>query len=528
MNKKFASVLSVIILVLVVTFLIKSNKKDFLQSKNKKEPKKEKILPAFEVQYLKNPSFNYTVNDTNLIGAKNKKIFFNTDYSKDRNILCFRGNAQRSKPSVGVISKNPTKLAVKWKFQTAVDSRKTKFGVWGGGTGWTGQPLYVEWKTESGWKQNLLGEYQNNTSLNEVIFGSLCGKVYFLDLLSGKPTRNPIDIGNPIKGTVSVDPRLNGMIYIGQGIQYNEKFGCYFYDFFSGKQILHQSGLDNYSYRSWGAFDSNPLVDRENQVLFWPAENGIVYRYDLTDLTKSPFKFKYQVKDKPHQGIESSFGAYRNLGYFSDNNGNVFCLDLSKMKPVWYFDNIDDSDASIALDIENDKPFLLIGNEVDKQGSVGGGFFRKIDGLTGKEVWNVRRTCTGTNSGALSNNGGILSSCLIGKKKSADILITVYSRVGDNLGGEIVAVNKKTGQELYKILLKNYSWSSPVDVYDKDGNMYFVHGDVSGLFSLYEGKTGKIIDSMKLHGAIESSPIAIDNQVIIGTRGGIIYCLTIQ
>jgi len=239
-------------------------------------------------------------------------------------------------------------------------------------------------------------------------------------------------------------------------------------------------------------------------------------------------KFKYLKNGKPHQGIESSFGAYRNLGYFSDNNGNVFCLDLSKMIPVWYFDNLDDSDASIVVDIENNKPFLFLGNEVDKQGSVGSSFFRKVDGLTGKEIWNIRRTCTGTNNGSLSNNGGILSTCLIGKKKAKDLVITVYSRVGNKLGGEIVAINKKTGAELYKIEMPYYSWSSPVDLYDEHGNMYFVLGDVSGLFSIYEGKTGKKIDSIQLEGAVESSPIAVDNKVIIGTRGGFIYCLTIN
>ena len=297
---------------------------------------------------------------------------------------------------------------------------------------------------------------------------------------------------------------------------------------FSGELLHYQAGIDNFSYRFWGAFDSNPLVDSKNNTLFWPAENGIIYRYDLLKLNKEPVKFKYSKLNKPHQGIESSFGAYRNLGYFSDNNGNVFCLNLSTMKPIWYFDNLDDSDASIVIDIENDKPFIYLGNEVDKQGTEGNSFFRKIDGLTGKELWSIKRICTGTNKGALSNNGGILSTCIVGKKKASDLAISVFSRVGDELGGEIVAVNKKTGQEIYSIRLKNYSWSSPVDIYDSEGNMYFVLGDVSGLFSLYDGRTGKKIDSIQLDGAVESSPIAVNNNVVIGTRGGLIYSILVK
>jgi outer membrane protein assembly factor BamB len=337
-----------------------------------------------------------------------------------------------------------------------------------------------------------------------------------------------LSIENPIKGTISLDPRLNGMLYVGQGIKHTEKFGSYFFNMFSGELLHYQAGIDNFSYRFWGAFDSNPLVDSKNNTLFWPAENGIIYRFDLLKLNKEPIKFKYSKLNKPHQGIESSFGAYRNLGYFSDNNGNVFCLNLSTMKPIWYFDNLDDSDASIVIDIENDKPFIYLGNEVDKQGTEGNSFFRKIDGLTGKELWSVKRICTGTNKGALSNNGGILSTCIVGKQKASDLAITVFSRVGDELGGEIVAVNKKTGQEIYSIRLKNYSWSSPVDIYDSEGNMYFVLGDVSGLFSLYDGRTGKKIDSIQLDGAVESSPIAVNNSVVIGTRGGLIYSILVK
>ena len=97
---------------------------------------------------------------------------------------------------------------------------------------------------------------------------------------------------------------------------------------------LTNSGNDSFSNRFWGAFDSNPLVDEKNEVLFWPAENGIIYRYDLQKLNKEPLKFRYSKINKPHQGIESSFSAYRNLGYFSDNNGNVFCLNLKTLKLV--------------------------------------------------------------------------------------------------------------------------------------------------------------------------------------------------
>lgn len=525
MSKKIVLIFFTTCLLSIVFYFLKPHEEI---KKTISKENKEVRLKDFQFPEFSDSSFIFSVNYSSDSLDTNAQIYFYQKYSDESNILCFRGNAQRSKSSTGKLVKSPNKLQVKWKFKTSYDSTKTQFGVWGGGTGWTGQPLFVHWKSGSTWKKNLRSSFMDQRELKEIVVGSLCGKVYFLDLEKGAETRNSISIGNPIKGTISIDPRLNGNLYIGQGIQHTDKFGNYFYDMFSGDLLKYNSGNDPFSNRFWGAFDSNPLIDEKNEILFWPAENGIIYRYDLQKLNKEPLKFRYSKLNKPHQGIESSFGAYRNLGYFSDNNGNVFCLNLKTMKPVWYFDNLDDSDASMVIDVVEDKPFLLVGNEVDKQGSQGNAFFRKIDGLTGKEIWKINRNCTGSNNGPLSNNGGILSTCIVGKGKVNNLLITVFSRVDNDMGGEIVAVDKETGKEIYSIKLNSYSWSSPVDIYDHQGNMFFIHGEVSGKLSLYEGKTGKLIDSIMLDGAIESSPIVVDNNLIIGTRGGYIYNITLK
>ncbi|MBM3452131.1 MAG: PQQ-like beta-propeller repeat protein [Bacteroidetes bacterium] len=522
-------------LLILVGFLFSSGvyfyfffKKNDRNNKAILKQKKEVKLKNFILPYLEDSTFIFSLNYSSDSLDTTSQIYFYQKYSDDSNILCFRGNAQRSRSSIGKLTSSPKKIQIKWKFKTDIDPTRTHLGVWGGGTGWTGQPLFVHWKSGSNWRKNLRSSFYNRKELKEVIVGSLCGKVYFLELENGIEIRNPISIKNPIKGTISIDPRLNGNLYIGQGIKHTEKFGNYFYNMFTGDLLKYNSGNDQFSNRYWGAFDSNPLIDEKNQILFWPAENGLIYRFDLQKLNKEPIKFRYTKLNKPHQGIESSFGAYRNLGYFSDNNGNVFCLNLKTMKPVWYFDNLDDSDASMVVDIIEDKPFLYIGNEVDKQGLSGKSFFRKIDGLSGKEIWNIERTCSSNIGGSNVNNGGILATCLVGKGKARDLIITVFSRLNNDNGGEIVAVNKETGKEIYSIKLNSYSWSSPVDVYDKEGNMYFIHGDVSGNLNLYDGKTGLVIDSIVLEGAIESSPITVDNNLIIGTRGGYIYNISIK
>jgi outer membrane protein assembly factor BamB len=453
-------------------------------------------------------------------------VSFDQDYQSQQGLFCFRGNAQRSAPSRGRLKTRPQKLRHIWSFKTATNTSPTEFGIWGGGTGWTGQPLYVHWKNQTGWKDNLNPEFGLNQELHEVIVGTLSGHVYFIDLLSGKASRKPINIENPIKGTVSLHPELNGMLFVGQGIQQKTKFGNYTFNMLNGKLLQYHSGADAFAFRGWGAFDSNPLIESKSGYLFWPAENGLIYRYKINpnNQLSPPLKLRYKVKDKFYQGLEASFAAYQNMGYFADNSGNVFALNLETMQPVWYFDNLDDSDASIAIDIEAGIPYLYLGNEVDKQGQNGAAYFRKINGNTGKEVWSQVKNCNSNSE----INGGILSSALIGKFKAQNTVMTVFSRVGKSLGGEIKALNKQTGELLYSIPLKSYSWSSPVDIYDEEGNMYFVLGDASGKLTLYDGQTGDMIDSVNLGSVIESSPIAIDNRIVIGSRGSAIHSYEIE
>ena len=53
---------------------------------------------------------------------------------------------------------------------------------------------------------NIKSEFKN-IDLVEVIYPTLDGNIYFLNLEDGKPTRNPINIGFSTKGTGMIDPR---------------------------------------------------------------------------------------------------------------------------------------------------------------------------------------------------------------------------------------------------------------------------------------------------------------------------------
>jgi hypothetical protein len=77
-----------------------------------------------------------------------------------------------------------------------------------------------------------------------------------------------LSIGNPIKGCVSVDPRKNGLIYVGQGIQHGARLGANVFDMFSRKEILHINGKNVQSVGRWGAFDSNPIPKKIPEKFF--------------------------------------------------------------------------------------------------------------------------------------------------------------------------------------------------------------------------------------------------------------------
>ena len=206
---------------------------------------------------------------------------FEDSYStSSNNILCFRGDPKRNSPSRGNIKGKPIKVRKDWVYKTRKDVVPSRLGTWGGGSGWTGQPLTVQWNKEMKLKLGITDEeFINDNEAIGVTIGSLSGDIYFLNFENGKPTRNYLTVDGPIKGTPSIDPRLNGYLYVGQGIPKPKKrMGSYVLDMVSGKVVYHQPGIESDAYRRWGAFDSNPLIDKNSGLVIWPSENGLIYR----------------------------------------------------------------------------------------------------------------------------------------------------------------------------------------------------------------------------------------------------------
>ena len=51
--------------------------------------------------------------------------------------------------------------------------------------------------------------------------------------------------------------------------------------------------------------------------------------------------------------------VYSNYGYTADNHGNILCINLNTMKPVWRYDYRDDNDSSPVVGVEDGKPYIV-------------------------------------------------------------------------------------------------------------------------------------------------------------------------
>ena len=116
-------------------------------------------------------------------------------YEKANGIFTFRKNLLRNASFGGKVKGTPSHIDIAWEFTTAFDTAHTRFGTWGGGSGWTGQPLYVRWTDEQ------MDQFRKSSpgltpdfAQEEIIVGSLCGQGYFINYQTGKASREPLDL----------------------------------------------------------------------------------------------------------------------------------------------------------------------------------------------------------------------------------------------------------------------------------------------------------------------------------------------
>lgn len=489
-------------------------------------PVEEVSLPDTTYPSANVLEFVVDVVDKNTSG---KITSFEDVYANAPGIFTFRGGLKRNTPHEGKVTGTPSKISVAWEFKTAFDSEPTKLGTWGGGSGWTGQPVYVNWPDSiyEKFKNEAVG-LTSNFSKEEIMVGSLSSNVYFIDFATGKASRKEVDVSNPIKGSISLDPSLNGNLYFGQGVPKTDEvpFGAGVINLYKNK-ITHFFNRDKNAWRGWGAYDSSPVV--VGDFLIRPGENGTVYKFSRKQGSLSLHSsMKYRVKKKKAPGIESSIAVYRNYGYFGDNNGNIVCINLDTMKPVWYYDNHDDTDGSIVINEEDGVPYIYTASEMDKQGDKGISYFVKLNGLNGEKVWEKQFKCNKAKIAGKSFDGGMYSTPLVGRGDCDSLLIVPMSIHKPIFSGNLVALNRYTGKVVYEVPLEHYAWSSPVGFYNEDNKLFVVLGDCAGNMYIFEGATGKRLFMKKIGDNFESSPAVAGNSLVVGSRGKVIFKMNVE
>ncbi len=475
------------------------------------------------------------------------------EYTALEGVITFRGNNYRDAASWGtadITEETLTEVIIK-------DSGS--FNGWSG-SGWTGQPLIVKWPDKT--RQNmtmLYPEFKDKEGFVEVIYPTLGGYIYFMELETGQKTRDAIYMGYNVKGTASLDPRGYPILYVGQGIGTSAHVSCdnvyfYAYSLIDGRELMRVGAAsgDDFAYRGWQAYDSSPLIDAETDTLIQLGENGVMYTCDLNTqydeaagtvtMDADPAKVKYRyttprnaesdIAGGGRWGMEGSPTTWRNYVFFTDNAGMLQCVDLNTMELVYANDLEDDSDVSMVLeeDPENSAIYLYTGCEYDElvrlDGSTSEAYARKVDGLTGEVIWSAAFTVKSD----ASVDGGILASPVLGREgTSIDglIIFNVTAEVkGESTTSRLVALDKESGKEVwsYDMGVSGWSPSSPVPVYTEEGQAYIVQCDRGGDIALIRAD-GQSCEEAAVYECgeennFEATPAVYGNMIVVGSKNG--------
>jgi outer membrane protein assembly factor BamB len=461
-----------------------------------------------------------------------REIFFGgeTDYTDILGIPGFRGGNYRQGAAYGTVDWDGKTLKNTWSVNTG--SLTAPDGNAWTGSGWTGQPLIVEWDVETQRNMNLYDWAKNTPGLKEVIYACMDGYVYFIDLESGEKTRDPLNIGYTFKGTPALDPRGYPLLYLGSGYHSNRGNSRAFVVSLIDGEILYTYGNgDRFALRDWSMFDASPLIDAKTDTLIHPGENGVLYLIHLNSkydpitgaVSVDPdevVKWRYKSTRNGSQywlGMEDSPVVWNGYIIMADNGGQLMCLDLNTLELVWVQDVLDDTNCTPVLDVENGHPYVYIStsfHEGWRSWTTATIPVWKIDAVTGEVVWQTDYTCC-TESGV---SGGVQGTIAVGKGDCADRVFVPVSKTPNVSAGVLAALDKKTGEKLWEFPTKMYSWSSPVDFYDSNGKCYVAYTTFGGYLYILDGQTGEQLASLDLGGKVEASPAVYNGHLVVGLR----------
>ncbi len=425
-----------------------------------------------------------------------------------RGILQFRGNEERNWYGMGPVPFQPEIL---WRFPDRPMCSESRVGsevsTWCG-TGWTGQP--VVWERPDG--------------ITEVIVGAYDRKVHFINAETGKETRPPFTTGDIIKGSVTLDPDGDPLLYFGSR---DNKLRIVAIDrprpvelFALPASFVH--GIWN---NDW---DANPTI--RDGILYTGGENGYFFAiklnrdYDERGLVQVHPEMLASVQGwtkellkkvgDSNASIENSVTLFKNRVYFANSAGRIVGLDISNLKEghcpmvfdFWAGDDVDativaDHDGSLYVSVELER-FLPRSDEV--------GQLMKLDPAKPKNplLWSLAIPPS-----FADYKGGIWATPALGRG-------VLYVATNP---GQLLAVDTRTGQITFADFINPHAWSSPV-VVDDTLMVATCKGEIRA-YGLDDPRKPERLWSVHIpSGAcIESTPAVWKGRIIVGARDGYIY-----
>lgn len=439
-------------------------------------------------------------------------------------LTMFRGNPTRTFYGSGPIPTNaPTQ---QWKFPEQPMTGLSPVGSeekWWSGSGWTGQPLVQEWEDGT----------------TEVIFGAYDKKIHFVDAETGTRLRPDYDMGDIIKGTLSLDPDGYPLLYAGSR---DPRFRILATDGDEVREVwsLHAKSVEGMWNDDW---DSNPVV--VDDMLYIGGENSWWFAiklnrgYDADGLVTVAPEVVFQMPawtdelfdllGRQHS-VENSTVVFGQKAYFATSGGRVVGVDVSDVEngnAEVFFDFWmgDDIDSTMLVDAEG---YLYVVAHADHE-KTNNTAARRV-----REVGQLVKLDTSIPADSLTSLDPIVWSLDIPAARGQDTGAWATPALHeDGLlfvaadSGDLLAVNTDTGEVVWDDYVGVNAWSSPIIVDDtllimtncvsEDRNLRaYDLADPLAPVQMWES-------TITTGGCVEATPAVWNGQVFIGSRDGFMY-----
>lgn len=432
-------------------------------------------------------------------------------------ITTFRGNATRTYYGEGPVPRRAPEIL--WRYppsgglcRSSTAGGETK--VWCG-VGWTGQPHVI------------VGE----DGRIEIRINAYDGGYHFLDAETGEPARASLMTGDLAKGSATSDPDGYPLYYAGSR---DNRLRVIALDRPEPTVLWELDSLSSVPNPVWNSdWDGAPLVI--DDLLIEGGENSWLYvirlnrGYDRDGLVTVDPEVVFTAPGfddalmaalpDTDVSIEGSVAERDGIVYFANSGGLVQGWDVSRIlagrgdraRRVFRFWTGDDTDATVVIDEEG---YLYVASELQRFNarSAEVGQVMKLDPSRPRDplVWGFPVPERGADG-----LGGVWATPAL----YGDMLYVATN------AGDLIAIDRETGEEAWRIHLVGPTWSSPVPV---DGVL--LQGDCGGTLHAFDlsgdpHREPRELWAVRVGGCIEATPSVWRGRIYVGSRDGGLYAL---